>query len=199
MEICSISFGVWALVSMIQNIDFYFDYKERPGLQKKNVVRHLEAFLDADHCQTLNNNLKHLKNMGVVQKQKNWVPYELKTSLIAIVRRWCCVFGVFRRGTSIRSSSNLVKPLLGIVTDHNSSAAEPRIERTTTGIHQKTRQGYFPALQRFAACFKNRESKARDGQVGYAILPALFLRPCSFGLPLVSIHAESSFDQKLSS
>lgn len=61
MEICSISFSVWAHVSMIQNIDFDFDYKERPDLLKKIADRHLEAFLDADHCQTLNNNLKHFK------------------------------------------------------------------------------------------------------------------------------------------
>lgn len=69
--------------------DFDVEDKERPGPVKKFEDAELEALLDQDPCQTqqeLANSLAvtqqaishHLKALGMVQKQGNWVPYELK-------------------------------------------------------------------------------------------------------------------------
>lgn len=69
--------------------DFDTDDKERPGQPKKFEDEELEVLLDEDPCQTLQELAdslevdlstvgKRLKSMGMVQKQGNWVPYELK-------------------------------------------------------------------------------------------------------------------------
>lgn len=69
--------------------DFDLEDKERPGQPKKFEDKEMEALLDEDQCQTLKElaetlNVtemavsKRLKSMGIIQKQENWVPYELK-------------------------------------------------------------------------------------------------------------------------
>ena len=72
-----------------KNGDFSIEDKERPGQPKKFEDAELEELLDQDPCQTqqeLAGSLGvtqqaisvRLKNMGMVQKQGNWVQYELK-------------------------------------------------------------------------------------------------------------------------
>lgn len=72
-----------------KNGDFSVEDKERPGQPKKFEDAELEELLDQDPCQTqqeLAGSLGvtqqaisvRLENMGMVQKQGNWVPYELK-------------------------------------------------------------------------------------------------------------------------
>lgn len=69
--------------------DFGLEDEERPGQPKKFEDAELEAILDEDPCQTqeeLADALgvdhstvsKRLKAMGMISKQGNWVPYELK-------------------------------------------------------------------------------------------------------------------------
>lgn len=69
--------------------DFDVEDKERPGQVKKFEDAELEALLDEDPCQTqqeLADSLgvdqatisRRLKALGMIQKQGNWVPYELK-------------------------------------------------------------------------------------------------------------------------
>lgn len=69
--------------------DFDIEDKKRPGQPKKFEDEELEALLDNDACQTLeelSESLgvdlstvgKRLKAMGMIQKEGNWVPYELK-------------------------------------------------------------------------------------------------------------------------
>jgi transposase len=69
--------------------DFDLENKDRPGQPKKFEDADLEALLDEDSCQTqeeLAESLgvdrstiaKRLHNLGMIQKQGNWVPYELK-------------------------------------------------------------------------------------------------------------------------
>lgn len=70
---------------------------------------------------------------------------------------------------------------------------ETQIKCKTTGICRKTREGDFPALQLLAACLKNGDGNAKDTQMGCTTPPSLSPSSCSFGLPHVSIHAESSF------
>ena len=68
-----------------------FDVKDRHGSGKKKIFEDskLEALLTEDWCQTqkeLAESLrvtqqaiwKRLKTMGMMQKQENWVPYDLK-------------------------------------------------------------------------------------------------------------------------
>lgn len=68
--------------------DFDTEDKERPGQPPKFEDEKLEALLDEDPCQTLKEfastlNVtqmaisKCLKALGMVQKQGNWLPYEL--------------------------------------------------------------------------------------------------------------------------
>ena len=63
--------------------------EERPGQPKKLEYEELEALLDEDRCQTqeeLTESLgftqaaisKRLKAARYIQKQRNWVPHELK-------------------------------------------------------------------------------------------------------------------------
>lgn len=72
-----------------KNGNFSVEDKERPGQPKKFEDAELEELLDQDPCQTqqeLAGSLGvtqqaisvRLKIMGMVQKQGNWVPYELK-------------------------------------------------------------------------------------------------------------------------
>ena len=69
--------------------DFKLEDKERPGQPKKFEDEELESLLNVDQCQTLqelseslgvdeSTVSKRLKTMGLIQKQGNWVPYELK-------------------------------------------------------------------------------------------------------------------------
>jgi len=69
--------------------NFDTEDKERPGQPKKFEDKDLEALLDEDPCQTqeeLAESLnvdqatisRRLKALGMIQKQGNWVPYELK-------------------------------------------------------------------------------------------------------------------------
>lgn len=69
--------------------DFELEDKERPGQPKKFEDEELKSLLDEDPCQTLQDLAellrvdfstvsKRLKAMGMIQKQGNWVPYELK-------------------------------------------------------------------------------------------------------------------------
>jgi [histone H3]-lysine36 N-dimethyltransferase SETMAR len=78
--------------------DFDTEDKERPGPSKKFEDDELEALLDEDPCQTqeeLAKSLgvthsaisKRLKAAGYIQKQGNWVPYELKPR--DVERRFC--------------------------------------------------------------------------------------------------------------
>jgi len=78
--------------------DFDTEDKERPGQPKKFEDEELEALLDEDPCQTLqelSESLgvdlstvgKRLKAMGMIQKQGNWVPYQLKPR--DVERRFC--------------------------------------------------------------------------------------------------------------
>ena len=68
-----------------------FDVEDRRGGKREKVFKdaELEALLDQDSCQTqqeLARSLgvmqqaisERLKDMGMIQKQGNWVPYELK-------------------------------------------------------------------------------------------------------------------------
>jgi [histone H3]-lysine36 N-dimethyltransferase SETMAR len=78
--------------------DFDTEDKERPGQPKKFEDEELEALLDEDSCQTLqelseslgvvvSTVLRRLKAMGMIQKQGIWVPYELKPR--DVERRFC--------------------------------------------------------------------------------------------------------------
>lgn len=69
--------------------DFDLEDEEHPGAEKKFEDTELEALLDEDPCQTqeeLAETLgvdqstvsRRLKQLGMIQKQGNWVPYELK-------------------------------------------------------------------------------------------------------------------------
>ena len=69
--------------------DFDLEDQERAGCPKKFEDAELEALLDEDPCQTQEelalslevtqqNISLRLKAMGMIQKQGNWVPYELK-------------------------------------------------------------------------------------------------------------------------
>lgn len=69
--------------------DFDIEDEEHPGAEKKFEDTELEALLDEDPCQTqeeLAETLevdqstvsRRLKQLGMIQKQGNWVPYELK-------------------------------------------------------------------------------------------------------------------------
>ena len=72
--------------------------EERPGQPKKFEDEELEALIDEDCCQTqeeLSESLgviqaaisKRLKAAGYIQKQGNWVPYELNPR--DVERRFC--------------------------------------------------------------------------------------------------------------
>lgn len=78
--------------------NFDTEDKERPGQAKKFEDEDLEALLSEDSCQTqeeLAESLgvtqaaisKRLKALGFIQKQGNWVPYELKPR--DVERRLC--------------------------------------------------------------------------------------------------------------
>lgn len=78
--------------------DFSVEDKERSGQPKKFEDEELETLLDQDSCQTqeeLAKTLevtqqaisKRLKAAGYIQKQGNWIPYELKPRDIG--RRFC--------------------------------------------------------------------------------------------------------------
>ncbi|GFW24604.1 mariner Mos1 transposase [Trichonephila clavipes] len=72
-----------------KNCDFDVEDHHGGGREKVFEDAELEALLDQDSCQTqqeLAGSMgvtqqaisKHLKVMGMIQKQRNWVPYELK-------------------------------------------------------------------------------------------------------------------------
>jgi len=72
-----------------KNGDFDIEDKERSGRPKVYEDAELEALLDEDSCQTqeelaltlgvTQQAISHrLKSLGMIQKQGNWVPYELK-------------------------------------------------------------------------------------------------------------------------
>ena len=78
--------------------DFGLEDKERPGEPKKFDDEKLEALLDEDCCQTLEELAeslgvtqaaisKHLKAAGYIQMQGNWLPHELKPR--DVERRFC--------------------------------------------------------------------------------------------------------------
>ena len=78
--------------------DFGLEDEERLGQPKKFEDKELEALLDEDCSQTqeeLAESLgvtqaaisKRLKAAGYIQKQRNWVPHELKTR--DVERRFC--------------------------------------------------------------------------------------------------------------
>ena len=75
--------------SRFKSGNFKLEDKERPGQPKKFEDEELESLIDEDPCQTLQDLAeslevnfstvsKRLKVMGMIQKQGNWVPYELK-------------------------------------------------------------------------------------------------------------------------
>ena len=75
------------MVSNFKNGEF--DAEERSGKLKMYEDAELEALLDEDSCQTQKELALtlgvtqqtisyHLKSLGMIQKQGNWVPYELK-------------------------------------------------------------------------------------------------------------------------
>ena len=77
------------LFARFKSGDFDLEGQERAGCPKKFEDAELEALLDEDPCQTqeeLTLSLEvtqqtislRLKAMGMIQKQGNWVPYELK-------------------------------------------------------------------------------------------------------------------------
>jgi histone-lysine N-methyltransferase SETMAR len=77
-----------------KNNDFDLKDKQRPGQPKKFQDEELEALLDEDSCQTLEElagalNVdestvsKRLKAMGMIQKEGNWLPHELTERDIA--------------------------------------------------------------------------------------------------------------------
>lgn len=70
-------------------MDFDIEDTERPGQPKNIEDEELEKLLDEDSCQTqdeLGESLgvdrstisKRLHDLGMISKQGNWVPYELK-------------------------------------------------------------------------------------------------------------------------
>ncbi|KAG5318199.1 MOS1T transposase, partial [Pseudoatta argentina] len=72
-----------------KNNDFELEDKERSGVPKKFQDKELEQLLDEDPSQTLSELgkilqvdestvSKRLKGLGMIQKQRHWVPYELK-------------------------------------------------------------------------------------------------------------------------
>jgi len=72
-----------------KNNDFDVEDKERSGAPKKFENEKLEALLREDSCQTLaelaeslevdhTTVSKRLKALGMIQKQGQWMPYELK-------------------------------------------------------------------------------------------------------------------------
>lgn len=78
--------------------EFHVEDQPRPGQVKKFEDEELEASLDQDSCQTQKELAlslgvtqqaisKRLKAIGMIQKQGNWVPYELKPR--DVERRFC--------------------------------------------------------------------------------------------------------------
>ena len=72
-----------------KNDEFDVEVKERSGMPKVYKDAKLEALLDEDSCQTQKEFALvlgvtqqtisyHLKSLGMIQKQGNWVSYELK-------------------------------------------------------------------------------------------------------------------------
>lgn len=81
-----------------KNGDFDVEDKERPGQPKKFEDEDLKTLLSEDSCQTQEELAKslgvdqstisrRLKALGMIQKQGNWVPYELKQR--DVERRFC--------------------------------------------------------------------------------------------------------------
>ena len=75
--------------SRFKSGNFKLEDKKRLGQPKKFEDEELESLLDEDPCQTLQDLAeslevnfstvsKRLRVMGMIQKQGNWVPYELK-------------------------------------------------------------------------------------------------------------------------
>ena len=84
--------------------DFGLEDKERPGQPKKFEDEELEALLDEDCCQTQEELAEssevtqaaiseRLKAAGYIQKQRNWVPCELKPRVVE--RQFCHVRNAF--------------------------------------------------------------------------------------------------------
>ena len=72
-----------------KNGEFDVEDKERSGMAKVYEDAELEALLDEDSCQTqkelaltlgvIQQTISYrLESLGMIQKQGNWVPYELK-------------------------------------------------------------------------------------------------------------------------
>ena len=70
--------------------------------QKKSENKELEKLLKQDSCQTLiklgkllqvqvdeSTVLKHLKTLGMIQKQGHWVPYKLKAEMESFFAPYC--------------------------------------------------------------------------------------------------------------
>ncbi|EFN76296.1 Histone-lysine N-methyltransferase SETMAR, partial [Harpegnathos saltator] len=81
-----------------KNGEFNVEDKERSGRPKVYEDTELEALLEEDSCQTqeelaltlevTQQAISHrLKSLGMIQKQGNWVPYELKPR--DVERRFC--------------------------------------------------------------------------------------------------------------
>ena len=88
-----------------KNDEFDVEDKERSGRPKVYEDAELEALLDEDSCQTLALTLgvtqpaisHRLKSLGMIQKQGNWVPYELKPRNVERRFFTCCLPGINER------------------------------------------------------------------------------------------------------
>ena len=95
------------MVSKVKNGEFDVEDKERSGKPKVYEDAELEALLDEDSCQTLALTLgvtqpaisHRLKSLGMIQKQGNWVPYELKPRTLNadFSHVKCCLPGINER------------------------------------------------------------------------------------------------------
>ena len=86
-----------------KNGEFNVEDKERSGWLKVYEDAELEALLDEDSCQTqealtlgvTQPAISHrLKSLGMIQKQGNWVPYELKPRNADFSHVKCCLPGI---------------------------------------------------------------------------------------------------------
>jgi len=83
-----------------KNGEFDIEDKERSGRSKVYEDAELKALLDEDSCQTQKELtlgvtqqtiLYRLKSLGMIQKQGNWIPYELKPRNVERRFFTCCL------------------------------------------------------------------------------------------------------------
>ena len=91
-----------------KNGEFDVEDKERSGRSKVYKDAELEALLDEDSCQTqkelaltlrvIQQTISYrLKSLGMIQKQGNWIPYELKPLNADFSHVKCCLSGINER------------------------------------------------------------------------------------------------------